>query len=217
MQSPLRRCTGISQRRLSVWTRPIRNSVRAVWQSRSTRHGRFGPQGNAAPLWTTSGTVGTHWEWTQFWTCPPRNRLGQTGFRPLAIRLTIFLWFVTSALRRSDKEMKKWHTGRDNTENTESRQAPGRLRSTRRQLEETPCKRVKTTPLSTAHVLQNDWEWSVFAVCGLGLHSCWFAYYLGNTKFSFGIQFCFYLSWFWDFCLMELNLFVVLTALKSYM
>lgn len=39
--------------------------------------------------------------------------------------------------------MKSWHTGRDNTENTESRLAPGRLRSTRRHLEETPCKRVK--------------------------------------------------------------------------
>lgn len=108
MQSQLRRCTGVSSRHLWVWTRPIRNSARTVWRSRSTRHGRFVLQGSAAPLWTTSGTVRTHWEWTQFWTCPLRSRLGRTGFHLLAIPLTISLWFVTSASRRrNEKEVTK--------------------------------------------------------------------------------------------------------------
>ncbi len=139
-QSQLRRCTDVSPRRLSVWTRPIRNSARMVWLSRNTQHGRFGLRGNAVPLWTTSGTVRTHWEWKQFWTCPLRNRLGQTGFHPLVIHLTISLWFVTSALRRSsEKEVTNQHTGRDDAAKSQSGEwSPGWLHSTSRRADETP-------------------------------------------------------------------------------
>lgn len=138
-QSPLRRCTDVSQRRLLVWTRPIRNSARTVWPSQNTQRGRFDPLGNAAPLWTTSGTLRTHWEWTQFWTCPLRSRLGQTGFHPSAIHLTTFLWFVTSTLRRkSEKDVMDEDTGRDPAVRRQSRLAPDRLLSTWWRAEETP-------------------------------------------------------------------------------